>query len=359
MKKMKKIVSGLLLFGFMFMCITVEPVYAGQWQQDTQGFKYQEDDGIWMQWQWKRIGYRWYYFDEWGHRVTGWRNIDQQWYHFDQDGRMESYKWIDGYYVGADGRRITNAWIGNDWFNEEGIRDTTDKIKEDIPLESISLNKDSIVLLSGETANLVPDSQSQKAVGTKTIRWKSLDSSIATVHQGKVTAVSEGTTQILAILGDKTAVCDVVVKESVVCKAALTLLDSQYIWGGDGPFEGGVDCSGLLMYAFTVNGYDFGADLNANNFAKYGQEVTWEELQPGDAICTCFNGERYQHILLYIGNHMVIASECGGPTVCTAGLTCDQHVLGVHCNCRTWKRPLNENDLINAKFVRMDAYKKQ
>ena len=110
-------------------------------------------------------------------------------------------------------------------------------------------------------------------------------------------------------------------------------------------------------YAYTQNGYDFGADLNANNFARYGQEISREELQPGDAICTCYNGERYQHILLYIGNDMVVASECGGPTVCSLGLNYEQHVKGTKCNCRTWKRPLNENDLVNAKFVRMDRYK--
>ena len=147
------------------------------------------------------------------------------------------------------------------------------------------------------------------------------------------------------------------VTDSAVCKTALKLLDAQYIWGGNGPQDGGVDCSGLLMYAYTQNGYDFGADLNADNFARYGQEVSREELQPGDAICTCYNGERYQHILLYIGNDMVVASECGGPTVCSLGLSCDQHVKGTKCNCRTWKRPLNENDLVNAKFVRMDRYK--
>ena len=89
----------------------------------------------------------------------------------------------------------------------------------------------------------------------------------------------------------------------------MKLLDAQYIWGGNGPQDGGVDCSGLLMYAYTQNGYDFGADLNADNFARYGQEVSREELQPGDAICTCYNGERYQHILLYIGYDMVVASE--------------------------------------------------
>lgn len=356
MMKAKTIYAGFLLL--IVIAIMGEPVQAGQWQQDAQGFKYQEDNGIWMQWQWKRIGSRWYYFDEWGHRVTGWRSMDNQWYYFDLEGRLQRNKWIDGYYVGPDGRRVTNAWIGTVWLNEEGMADSSVSLKEEVPVESISLNKNSIVLLTGETVNLVSTFQPENATSKKATIWKSSDPSVAKVYQGKVTAVGEGTAQITVALENKTSICDVVVKESAVCKAALTLLDAQYIWGGDGPHEGGVDCSGLLMYAFAVNGYDFGADLNANNFAKYGQEVTWEELQPGDAICNCFNGERFQHILLYIGNNMVIASECGGPTVCTAGLNCDQHVLGVHCNCRTWKRPLNENDLINAKFVRMDAYKK-
>ena len=344
----------------IFACtVSTGTVQAGLWLQDEQGYKYQEDNGIWMQWQWKQIDRQLYYFDEWGHRVTGWRSIDGGWYYFDAEGRMVNSRWIDDCYVGADGRRLTNTWVGKYWVNEEGKKDTSVTKNEMIALESIALNEDSIILLTGETENLVVTCLPENTTEWKASFWKSSNPDVAKVYRGKITAVSEGTAQIIARVGEKTAVCTVTVKESDVCKSALTLLDSQYIWGGDGPHEGGVDCSGLLMYAYTQNGYDFGADLNANNFGMYGQEVTREELLPGDAICTCFNGERYQHILLYIGNNMVLASECGGPTVCTAGLACDQHVLGTHCNCRTWKRPLNENDLVNAKFVRMDAYKTQ
>ena len=89
--------------------------------------------------------------------------------------------------------------------------------------------------------------------------------------QRKITAVGEGTAIITVSMGTKEATCTVTVTDSAVCKTALKLLDAQYIWGGNGPQDGGVDCSGLLMYAYTQNGYDFGADLNADNFAGTGR----------------------------------------------------------------------------------------
>lgn len=353
----KKIVYAGVFIGVMISIFGVK-VEAGQWQQDEQGMEYRDDDGVLAQWQWKKIDGHWYYFDEWGHRVTGWRRIDDGWYFFDGEGHLQSNQWIEDSYVGQDGRRLESTWVGRNWINEEGQRDISVKKTGEVPLESIALNEESIVLLKGETENLVTACVPQNTTRWKTVVWSSSDPKVAEVSRGKVTAVGEGTAQITARLGELRAVCTVTVKESAVCRSALSLLNAQYIWGGDGPEEGGVDCSGLLMYAYTQNDYEFGADLNANNFAAYGQEITREELQPGDAICTCFNGERYQHILLYIGNGMVVASECGGPEVCTAGLNCDEHEMGVHCNCRTWKRPLNENDFVNVKFVRMDAYKK-
>lgn len=353
----RKFCMGLLFL--MMLLFSKESVQAGQWQQDEQGYRYQEENGIWMQWQWKKIGHHWYYFDEWGHRVTGWKNIDGGWYSFDQEGRLQTNCWVDNTFVGADGRRLINTWVGRDWVNEEGEKDTSVVRAGENPLKAITLSKESVLLLAGETENLVVSFVPEDTTRWKRVVWTSSDPQVAQVSNGKISAEAAGTAQITARLGDVSAVCSVTVKESPVCQTALSLLDAQYIWGGDGPVEGGVDCSGLLMYAYTQNGYDFGADLNANNFSIYGQEISREELQPGDAICCVYNGERYQHILLYIGNDMVVASECGGPAVCTAGLSCEQHVMGTHCNCRTWKRPLNENDLVNAKFVRMDGYRQE
>lgn len=354
-----QIYAGLFILGISaVLSVSAVPVQAAEWTKTDQGWKYQEDDGIYAEWQWKQVDKKWYYFDDSGYCVSGWQKIDDGWYYFNENGQMAASQWIKDYYVGTDGRMLAGTWVGNIWVDEEGKKDTSIQKEKTIPLKSITLNKESISLLAGETANLVTNCQPADTTRWKAVRWSSSDPQVAEVFRGKITAVGEGTAQITAKLGEAKAVCTVTVKESDVCKTALSLLDAQYIWGGNGPADGGVDCSGLLMYAYTQNGYDFGADLNANNFALHGQEISREELQPGDAICCCYNGERYQHILLYIGNDMVVASECGGPQVCTAGLSCDQHVKGTLCNCRTWKRPLNENDLVNAKFIRMDAYKK-
>lgn len=354
----RRIYAGILALGIVVNAfVLTTQVQAAEWEQSDQGWKYKDNDGIKAQNQWKQIDKKWYYFDYNGYSVCGWKELDEGWYYFNSDGQMAASQWIGDYYVGTDGRMLADTWVGNSWVDEQGKKDPSRRREKKIPLKGISLSKESLTLLAGETENLVTKFQPADTTRWKAVRWSSSNPEVAEVFRGKITAVGEGTAQITAKLGDAIAVCTVTVKESDVCKTALSLLDAQYIWGGNGPADGGVDCSGLLMYAYTQNGYDFGADLNANNFSIYGQEITREELEPGDAICTCYNGERYQHILLYIGNDMVVASECGGPPVCTAGLSCEQHVQGTHCNCRTWKRPLNENDLVNAKFVRMDAYK--
>ena len=330
-KRRYKYLAGVLLCLAAINIQVPDTVLAGTWQQEENNWWYQEEDGIWPAWQWKEIDNKWYYFDENGYCVTGWRKIDDNWYDFDKNGVLQTGRWIDEYYVGTDGRMLMDTWVGRYWVDSEGKKDTSIKKEKDLPLESLTLNKESITLLRGETANLLTQWQPQDTTRWKYMQWTSSDPSVAEVSRGKITAVGEGTAIITVSMGTKEATCTVTVTDSAVCKTALKLLDAQYIWGGN--------------------------DLNADNFARYGQEVSREELQPGDAICTCYNGERYQHILLYIGNDMVVASECGGPTVCSLGLSCDQHVKGTKCNCRTWKRPLNENDLVNAKFVRMDRYK--
>ena len=67
------------------------------------------------------------------------------------------------------------------------------------------------------------------------MQWTSSDPSVAEVSRGKITAVGEGTATITASMGTKEATCTVTVTDSEVCKTALTLLDAQYIWGGNGP----------------------------------------------------------------------------------------------------------------------------
>ena len=100
-----------------------------------------------------------------------------------------------------------------------------------IPVDSISLDKDSISLEVGKTATLtatvLPDSATDK-----TVTWRSNDTDIATVsNAGVVTAKGEGTTTIRATAGEKSATCSVTVTEKTVTGQAVNVGVSSDIHG--------------------------------------------------------------------------------------------------------------------------------
>ena len=62
---------------------------AGQWQQDSTGWWYQEDNN--------------------NYSVNSWKELDGKWYYFNQDGYMVSNTWIGNYYLGSDGAMLINT----------------------------------------------------------------------------------------------------------------------------------------------------------------------------------------------------------------------------------------------------------
>lgn len=85
---------------------------------------------------------------------------------------------------------------------------------EGVKVSEIKLDKTSVSLKAGETAQLTavvtPDNAADK-----TVTWTSSDEKIATVADGKITAVAPGTATITATAGGKSATCTVTVaKES-------------------------------------------------------------------------------------------------------------------------------------------------
>lgn len=116
---------------------------AGQWQQDSTGWWYQEDNN--------------------NYPVNSWKELDGKWYYFNQDGYMVSNTWIGNYYLGSDGAMLTNittpdgynvgpdgAWIQdnriNELYNEKQI-ELTNMAKDsdyELQLEIKDLNSDGI-----------------------------------------------------------------------------------------------------------------------------------------------------------------------------------------------------------------------
>lgn len=78
-------------------------------------------------------------------------------------------------------------------------------------VESITLDRQTLSLTVGETAELVVD---VKPLGIANVVWDSSNSSVASVNNGVVKAVSEGVAVIKAQVGDKSAECTVNVTEN-------------------------------------------------------------------------------------------------------------------------------------------------
>ena len=93
---------------------------------------------------------------------------------------------------------------------------------QDVAVEKIILQQESISLIEGESKELTIEIKPENATNKK-VSWSSSDSSVATVENGKVTAKAEGNAVITVITedGDKTDFCNVTVEKAVE-KVAVT-----------------------------------------------------------------------------------------------------------------------------------------
>ena len=86
--------------------------------------------------------------------------------------------------------------------------------KGTVDVTSVELNKTELALTEGESETLVATVKPDDATD-KTVTWSSSNESIATVIDGKVTALAEGTATITAIAGEKSATCAVSVSKKI------------------------------------------------------------------------------------------------------------------------------------------------
>lgn len=106
--------------------------------------------------------------------------------------------------VKSDGTNVYNV-------NIYGVNNKNDN--EDEKKNIITLDKTTLSLEEGNSATLIATINSTD-ITDKTVTWKSEDEKIAKIENGKVTAISEGTTKIIATASDgSTATCTVTVKK--------------------------------------------------------------------------------------------------------------------------------------------------
>lgn len=86
---------------------------------------------------------------------------------------------------------------------------------ERIPLKSISLNKSSLTMFTGDDYTLSVSYSPSTTTDDKTVKWISSNEKVVTVSKGKITAVGEGTATITATVGECTATCKITVTSNV------------------------------------------------------------------------------------------------------------------------------------------------
>ena len=90
-------------------------------------------------------------------------------------------------------------------------------------------------------------------------------------------------------------------------------LGMPYVWGGDDPSEGGLDCSGLVQHVYE----QFGIDLPrvSSDQARAGTPVgSLAEARPGDLLAWDNSSRNVgaDHIAIYVGDGMMIEAPRTG-----------------------------------------------
>lgn len=100
---------------------------------------------------------------------------------------------------------------------------------------------------------------------------------------------------------------------STVINAASKAVGMPYVWGGSTPADGGMDCSGLVQYAYAQAGIDL-PRVSADQ-ARSGEPVaSLAEAQPGDLIAWDNSSRNVgaDHIAIYIGDGKMIEAPRTG-----------------------------------------------
>lgn len=106
---------------------------------------------------------------------------------------------------------------------------------QQIPMTGIKLNSTSISLFKGDSSTLTVSYQPTNTTYDKTVKWSSSNTSVATVSNGKITAIGKGEATITAQVGSFKATCKVTVTEDfklgdIDADGSITIADALTIF---------------------------------------------------------------------------------------------------------------------------------
>lgn len=101
---------------------------------------------------------------------------------------------------------------------------------------------------------------------------------------------------------------------NAVVTRALKAIGTPYRWGGTTPGKG-LDCSGLVKYAFNdVREVDLPRTSRAMAESQ-GQKVDRKDLKPGDLLFFNIKSRKINHVAIYLGNDRFVHAPRRGKKV--------------------------------------------
>lgn len=91
----------------------------------------------------------------------------------------------------------------------------------------------------------------------------------------------------------------------------LSLVGSDYVWGGNSPEDGGMDCSGSLIYGINQMGNTI-ADQTASQLYTLTSAVSGE-IQPGDLRFLSDSNGNINHVQTIVDADGSRVNATGGP----------------------------------------------
>jgi|GEM_PF-524151 len=90
-----------------------------------------------------------------------------------------------------------------------------------------------------------------------------------------------------------------------IVNICISMLGVPYTWAGESR-DGGVDCSGLVVYAYRQIG--IGLPHQSNSLVKCGVSISRADIQIGDIVCWDIRGssDSVEHVGIYVGGGQVI-----------------------------------------------------
>ena len=190
--------------------------------------------------------------------------------------------------------KSTNVTVKDDSFTMPAANVTVTAIFEEeepvtVPVTGVTLDKNELALTVGDTAPLTATVAPENATN-KNVTWTSDNKEVATVVDGKVTAVDAGTANITVTTedGEYTATCAVTVREKPADSFTVIFMNSEEVYKSETvtsgetvaeptePVKEGYTFTGWYTDEACTKAYNFETPVTGNLTLYAG----WEEKEP-------------------------------------------------------------------------------